>query len=164
MAGEHSFDVVSEVDLQEVKNAVQQAVKEIQTRFDFKGTNTEIRLNTEGALELSSADEYKLKSAVDVLQGKLVKRNVSLKALRPGTVESALGGTVRQRVELQKGIPIEKAREIVKMIKNTKLKVQASIQGDQLRVSGKNKDDLQQVIQLLRDTDLDIHLEFTNYR
>jgi len=101
---------------------------------------------------------------VDVLQGKLVKRNVSLKALRPGTVESALGGTVRQRIELQKGIPIENAREIVKMIKNTKLKVQASIQGDQLRVSGKNKDDLQQVIQLLRDTDLDIHLEFTNYR
>jgi len=164
MAGEHSFDVVSEVDLQEVKNAVQQAVKEIQTRFDFKGTHTEIRLNNEGALELSSADEYKLKSAVDVLQGKLVKRNVSLKALRPGTVESALGGTVRQRIELQKGIPIENAREIVKMIKNTKLKVQASIQGEQLRVSGKNKDDLQQIIQLLRDTDLDIHLEFTNYR
>jgi len=164
MAGEHSFDVVSEVDLQEVKNAVQQAVKEIQTRFDFKGTHTEIRLNNEGALELSSADEYKLKSAMDVLQGKLVKRNVSLKALRPGTVESALGGTVRQRIELQKGIPIENAREIVKMIKNTKLKVQASIQGEQLRVSGKNKDDLQQIIQLLRDTDLDIHLEFTNYR
>ncbi|MGH9460570.1 MAG: YajQ family cyclic di-GMP-binding protein [Vicinamibacteria bacterium] len=163
MAGEHSFDVVSEVDLQEVKNAVQQAVKEIQTRFDFKGTNTEIRLN-EGALELSTTDEFKLKSAVDVLQGKLVKRNVSLKALRPGSVESALGGTVRQRIELQKGIPIENAREIVKMIKNTKLKVQASIQGEQLRVSGKDKDDLQQIIQLLRDTDLDIHLEFTNYR
>jgi uncharacterized protein YajQ (UPF0234 family) len=164
MASEHSFDVVSEVDLQEVKNAVQQAVKEIHTRFDFKGTNTEIRLNDEGALELSSADEYKLKSAVDVLQGKLVKRNVSLKALQPKTVESALGGTVRQRIDLQKGIPIEKAREIVKMVKNTKLKVQASIQGDQLRVTGKNKDDLQQIIQLLRDTDLDIHLEFTNYR
>jgi uncharacterized protein YajQ (UPF0234 family) len=163
MAGEHSFDVVSEVDIQEVKNAVQQAMKEIQTRFDFKGTNTEIRLN-EGALELSTTDEFKLKSAVDVLEGKLVKRNVSLKALRPGNVESALGGTVRQRIELQKGIPIEKAREIVKMVKNTKRKVQASIQGEQLRVTGKNKDDLQQIIQLLRDTDLDIHLEFTNYR
>lgn len=163
MAAGHSFDVVSEVDLQEVKNAVQQAVKEIQTRFDFKGTHTEIRLD-EGALELTSADEYKLKSAVDVLQGKLVKRHVSLKALQPGDIESALGGTVRQRIELQKGIPIEKAREIVKLVKNTKLKVQASIQGDQLRVSGKNKDDLQKIIQLLRDTDLNIHLEFTNYR
>jgi len=163
MASEHSFDVVSEVDLQEVKNAVQQAVKEIQTRFDFKGSNTEIRLEEE-ALELTSADEFKLKSAVDVLQGKLVKRNVSLKALQPGNIEAALGGTVRQRIELQKGIPIEKAREIVKLVKNTKLKVQASIQGEQLRVSGKNKDDLQKIIQLLRDTDLNIHLEFTNYR
>jgi uncharacterized protein YajQ (UPF0234 family) len=163
MASGHSFDVVSEVDLQEVKNAVQQALKEIQTRFDFKGSKTEIRLN-EGALELSSADEYKLKSALDVLQGRLVKRKVSLKALQPGSVESAIGGTVRQRIELQNGIPIEKAREIVKLVKNTKLKVQTAIQGDQLRVSGKNKDDLQQVMQLLRDTDLDIHMEFTNYR
>jgi len=163
MASGHSFDVVSEVDLQEVKNALQQAVKEIQTRFDFKGSHTEVSLN-EGALELSSADEFKLKSAMDVLKGRLVKRNVSLKALRPGNIESALGGSVRQRIELQNGIPIEKAREIVKLVKNTKLKVQTSIQGDQLRVSGKNKDDLQQVMQLLRDTDLDIHMEFTNYR
>ena len=163
MASGHSFDVVSEVDLQEVKNALQQAVKEIQTRFDFKGSHTEVSLN-EGALELSSADEFKLKSAMDVLKGRLVKRNVSLKALRPGNIESALGGSVRQRIELQNGIPIEKAREIVKLVKNTKLKVQTSIQGEQLRVSGKNKDDLQQVMQLLRDTDLDIHMEFTNYR
>lgn len=163
MASGHSFDVVSEVDLQEVKNAVQQAVKEIQTRFDFKGSKTEIQLS-EGALELSSADEYKLKSAVDVLQGKLVKRKVPLKALQPGNVESASGGTVRQRIELQQGIPIDKAREMVKLVKNSKLKVQASIQGDQLRVTGKNKDDLQQTIQLLRNSDLDIHLEFTNYR
>jgi len=163
MASGHSFDVVSEVDLQEVKNAMQQAVKEIQTRFDFKGSHTEISLN-EGALELSSADEFKLNSAMDVLKGRLVKRNVSLKALRPGSVESALGGSVRQKIELQNGIPIEKAREIVKLVKNTKLKVQTAIQGDQLRVSGKNKDDLQQVMQLLRDTDLDIHMEFTNYR
>jgi len=163
MASGHSFDVVSEVDLQEVKNAVQQASKEIQTRFDFKGSNTEIKLS-EGALELTSADEYKLNSAVDVLKGRLVKRHVPLKALQPGNIESALGGTVRQRIELQNGIPVEKAREIVKLVKNTKLKVQASIQGDQLRVTGKNKDDLQQIMQLLRDTDLDIHLEFTNYR
>jgi cyclic-di-GMP-binding protein len=159
----HSFDIVSEVDLQEVKNALQQALKEIQTRFDFKGTNTEIRLD-DGAIELTSSDEFKLKSAMDVLTGKLVKRNVSLKALKPANVESALGGTVRQRVELQNGIPIEKAREIVKIVKNTKLKVQASIQGDQLRVTGKNKDDLQQLIRILRETDLDIHMEFTNYR
>ncbi|HLE21730.1 MAG TPA: YajQ family cyclic di-GMP-binding protein [Vicinamibacteria bacterium] len=163
MADEHSFDVVSEVDLQEVKNALQQAMKEIQTRFDLKGSHTEIQLS-EGALELSSIDEFKLKSALDILKSKLVKRQVSLKALRPGNVESALGGTARQRIELQNGIPIEKGREIVKLIKNTKLKVQASIQGDQLRVTGKNKDDLQKIIQLLRDTDLDIHMEFTNYR
>lgn len=163
MADEHSFDVVSEVDLQEVKNALQQAMKEIQTRFDLKGSHTEIQLS-EGALELSSIDEFKLKSALEVLKSKLVKRQVSLKALRPGNVESALGGTARQRIELQNGIPIEKGREIVKLIKNTKLKVQASIQGDQLRVTGKNKDDLQKIIQLLRDTDLDIHMEFTNYR
>jgi len=163
MADEHSFDVVSEVDLQEVKNALQQAMKEIQTRFDLKGSHTEIHLG-EGALELSSIDEFKLKSALDILKSKLVKRQVSLKALRPGNVESALGGTARQRIELQNGIPIEKGREIVKLIKNTKLKVQASIQGDQLRVTGKNKDDLQKIIQLLRDTDLDIHMEFTNYR
>ena len=163
MADEHSFDVVSEVDLQEVKNALQQAMKEIQTRFDLKGSHTEIHLG-EGALELSSIDEFKLKSALEVLKSKLVKRQVSLKALRPGNVESALGGTARQRIELQNGIPIEKGREIVKLIKNTKLKVQASIQGDQLRVTGKNKDDLQKIIQLLRDTDLDIHMEFTNYR
>jgi len=163
VADEHSFDVVSEVDLQEVKNALQQAMKEIQTRFDLKGSHTEIHLG-EGALELSSIDEFKLKSALEVLKSKLVKRQVSLKALRPGNVESALGGTARQRIELQNGIPIEKGREIVKLIKNTKLKVQASIQGDQLRVTGKNKDDLQKIIQLLRDTDLDIHMEFTNYR
>jgi len=163
VADEHSFDVVSEVDLQEVKNALQQAMKEIQTRFDLKGSHTEIQLS-EGALELSSIDEFKLKSALDILKSKLVKRQVSLKALRPGNVESALGGTARQRIELQNGIPIEKGREIVKLIKNTKLKVQASIQGDQLRVTGKNKDDLQKIIQLLRDTDLDIHMEFTNYR
>jgi len=163
VADESSFDVVSEVDFQEVKNALQQAMKEIQTRFDLKGSHTEIQLS-EGALELSSIDEFKLKSALDVLKSKLVKRQVSLKALRPGNVESALGGTARQRIELQNGIPIEKGREIVKLIKNTKLKVQASIQGDQLRVTGKNKDDLQKIIQLLRDTDLDIHMEFTNYR
>jgi uncharacterized protein YajQ (UPF0234 family) len=163
MAAGYSFDVVCDVDLQEVKNAVQQASKEIQTRFDFKGSKTEIRLN-DGALELTSNDEFKLKSAMEVLKGKLVKRKVSLKAVRPREIESALGGTVRQHVELQNGIPMEKAREIVKMVKGTKLKVQASIQGDQLRVTGKNKDDLQKIMQLLREADLDIHMQFTNYR
>ena len=163
MPPDHSFDIVSDVDLQEVKNAVLQAGKEIQNRFDFKGSKTEIQLE-EGHLALTSSDEYKLKSAMEVLKGKLIKRKVSLKALQPGEIESALGGTVKQRVELQSGIPIEKAREIVKVVKGTKLKVQASIQGEQLRVTGKNRDDLQKIIQLLRDTDMDIHMEFTNYR
>lgn len=163
MAADHSFDIVSQVDLQEVKNAVQQAGKEIHTRFDFKGSNTEIRLN-EGALEVTSSEEFKLKSAVEVLRGKLVKRKVSLKALQPEKIETALGGTVRQRIGLQSGIPIEKSREIVKMVKGTKLKVQTAIQGEQLRVSGKNKDDLQKVIELLRESDLDINMQFANYR
>lgn len=163
MAAEHSFDIVSKVDAQEVKNAVQQTRKEIQTRFDFKGTSTEVEFDGE-ALEVRSSEEFYLKSAVDVLQGKLVKRGVSLKALRPGSIDSALGGTVRQRIGLQHGIPIDNARDIVKRIKGTKLKVQASIQGDQVRVSGKNKDDLQAIIQLLRESDLNIDMQFTNYR
>ena len=163
MPSDHSFDVVSEVDLQEVKNAVQQAGKEIQNRFDFKGSKTAIQLG-EDHLELTSIDEYKLKSAMEVLKGKLIKRKVSLKALQPAEIETALGGTVKQRVDLQSGIPMEKAKEIVKMVKGTKLKVQTSIQGDQLRVTGKSKDDLQKIMQLLRDTDMDIHMDFTNYR
>jgi uncharacterized protein YajQ (UPF0234 family) len=163
MAADHSFDVVSQVDLQEVRNAVQQATKEIQTRFDFKGSKTKVEL-VEAGLELTSREEIKLKSAYDVLQTKLVKRGVSLKALQPGKIEEALGSTVRQRIQLQVGIPIEKAREIVKMIKGTKLKVQASIQGDQVRVSAKKKDDLQSIIGLLRESDLDIHMQFVNYR
>ena len=160
---EHSFDVVSQVDLQEVKNAVQQALREIQTRFDFKGSNTQIKL-AEGQLEIASSEEMRLKSAYDVLETKLVKRGVSLKALQPGKIESAFGGTVRQQIGLQIGIPIEKAREIVKMVKGTKLKVQASIQGDQIRISGKKKDVLQNIIELLRESDLDIHMQFLNYR
>jgi uncharacterized protein YajQ (UPF0234 family) len=160
---ESSFDVVSSVDLQEVKNAVAQAMKEIVTRFDLKGSGSEVALEGEG-LVLTSSDEFKLKAIRDVLEGRLVKRNVPLKALSYGTIEKALGGTVRQKVALQKGIPSDKAREIVKVIKGTKLKVQASIQGDQVRVSGKNKDDLQGVIRLLKETDLGIDMQFTNYR
>ncbi len=160
---ESSFDVVSSVDLQEVKNAIAQAMKEIVTRFDLKGTGSDVTLQGE-EIVLSSSDEFKLKAVRDVLEGRLVKRNVPLKALTFGTVEKALGGTARQKVSLQKGIPSEKAREVVKLIKGTKLKVQAAIQGDQVRVSGKNRDDLQAVIRLLKETDLGIDMQFTNYR
>ena len=160
---ESSFDIVSKVDLQEVRNAIAQAMKEITTRFDLKGTGSEISLEGE-EIHLVSNDEFKLKAVRDVLEGRLVKRNVPLKALSFGEIEKALGGTGRQKVTLQKGIPTDKAREIVKLIKGTKLKVQASIQGDQLRVTGKNKDDLQSVMRLLRETDLGIDMQFTNYR
>ena len=160
---ESSFDVVSSVDLQEVKNAISQALKEITTRFDLKGSNSQVDLGAE-ELVLSSSDEFKLKAVRDILEGRLVKRGVPLKALTYGTVEKALGDTVRQTISLQKGIPSEKAREIVKVIKGAKIKVQASIQGDQVRVSGKNRDDLQRVIQLLKATELGIDMQFTNYR
>ena len=160
---ESSFDIVSSVDLQEVKNAIAQAMKELTTRFDLKGTGSQVELTGE-ELVLSSNDEFKIKAVRDVLETRLVKRGVPLKALTFGEPEKALGGTVRQKVTLQKGIPSEKAREIVKVIKGTKLKVQASIQGDQLRVSGKNKDDLQAVMQTLRGQDLGIDMQFKNYR
>jgi cyclic-di-GMP-binding protein len=158
-----SFDIVSSVDLQEVKNAIGQALKEIQTRYDLKGSNSDIVLGTTD-ITLTSADEFKLKAVREVLEGRLVKRNVALKALTYEVVDQALGGTVRQKITLQQGIPTEKAREIVKVIKGTKLKVQAAIQGDQLRVSGKNKDDLQSVMHVLKSTDLGIDMQFTNYR
>ena len=158
-----SFDIVSSVDLQVVKNAIAQAMKEIQTRFDLKGTSSTIELSGE-ELTVASSDEFKLKAVREVLEGRLVKRNVPLKALTFGEVEKALGGTARQKVTLQKGIPTDKAREIVKLIKGSKLKVQAAIQGDQLRVSGKNRDDLQGVIRLLKGTDMGIDMQFTNYR
>jgi cyclic-di-GMP-binding protein len=160
---ESSFDVVSSVDMQEMKNAIGQAMKEISTRFDLKGTGSNIELQAEQVV-MSSNDEFKLKAVRDVFEGRLVKRGVPLKALSFGTVEKALGGTTRQAITLQKGIPSEKAREIVKIIKGSKLKVQAAIQGDQVRVSGKNRDDLQSVIRMLKDTDLGIDMQFTNYR
>lgn len=158
-----SFDIVSSVNLQEVKNAIAQATKEIQTRFDLKGSGSSVELQGE-EIALASADEFKLKAVRDVLEERLVKRGVPLKALSYGNVDQALGQTVRQRITLQKGIPSDKAREIVKLIKGSKLKVQAAIQGDQLRVSGKNRDDLQGVIRLLKGTDLGIDMQFTNYR
>ena len=159
-----TFDIVCKVDLQEVKNAIQHSMKEIVNRFDFKGSGTEIKLVDDVAIELVSSDELKVQSARDVLETKLVKRGVALKALQPGKIESALGGTARQRIALQSGIPVEKAREIVKMVKATKRKVQVSIQGDQVRVSGKKKDDLQSIIGLLKESDLGIAMQFTNYR
>jgi cyclic-di-GMP-binding protein len=158
-----SFDIVSSVNLQEVKNAIAQAMKEIQTRFDLKGSASTLELQGE-EIALASVDEFKLKAVRDVLEERLVKRGVPLKALSYGDVDQALGATVRQRITLQKGIPTDKAREIVKLIKGAKLKVQAAIQGDQLRVSGKNRDDLQGVIRLLKGTDLGIDMQFTNYR
>ena len=158
-----SFDIVSSVNLQEVKNAIAQAMKEIQTRFDLKGSGSSVELQGE-EIALASADEFKLKAVRDVLEERLVKRGVPLKALSCGSVDQALGATVRQRITLQKGIPTDKAREIVKLIKGSKLKVQAAIQGDQLRVSGKNRDDLQGVIRVLKGTDLGIDMQFTNYR
>src|SRR5436309_2300081 len=153
MASENSFDVVSKIDLQEVSNAIQQALKEIHTRFDLKDSKSDIALEGKEAIVLSSIDEYKLKAVNDILQNKLVKRHVPLKGLDYGAVEPAAGSTVRQRVKLQQGIPIEKAREIVKLIKDAKLKVQASIQGDTVRISGKDRDTLQQVIATLKGKD-----------
>ena len=161
---ENSFDIVSKVDLQEVSNALQQALKEIHTRYDLKDSKSDIHLEGKEALVLSSADEYKLKSVNDVLQTKLVKRGVSLKAVTYGAIEPAAGSTVRQKVSLQQGSPIEKAREIVKLVKNSKLKVQASIQGDFVRVTGKDRDTLQQVIGMIKQSDFGIDMQFTNYR
>ena len=165
MADEHSFDIVSKVDMQEVLNSVQHATKELNQRFDFKGSKSNIEFNKDkGEITLISDNEQKLKSVIDVLQSKLVKRNVPLKSLQYGKIEPASGGTVRQVITLQQGITQEKAKEFVKLIKGTKLKVQAEIQKDQLRVRAKKIDDLQAVISMLREKDLGIHIEFVNYR
>lgn len=165
MADEHSFDVVCKVDIQEVSNAVNQAVKEIGQRFDFKGSKSSIDLDKdEGVIKLISDDEQKLKSVIDVLQSKLVKRSVSLKALSYGKIEEAAGSTVRQAVTLQQGIPLEKAKEIAKIVKDMKLKVTAEIQKDQVRVRGKKLDELQAVIGRLKEKDFGIPLQFINYR
>ena len=163
MAAENSFDIVSKIEMTEVTNAVTQATKEISQRFDFKGSKSSIT-EEKDALVVLSDDEYKLKSVVDILQGKLVKRGVPVKNLTYGKTEPALGGTVRQRITLQQGIPSDKAKEVVKAIKDSKIRVQAAIQADQIRVSGKNRDDLQSVIALLKGKDFGIELQFTNYR
>ena len=160
---ENTFDIVSKIDTAEVNNAIQQALKEIHQRFDLKDSKSDITMDKEG-ITLASADEYKLKAVNDVLQGKLVKRNVPLKGLSYGTIESAAGSTVRQKITMQQGIPIEKAREIVKAIKDSMKKVQASIQGDLVRVSSKDRDSLQEIIALLKQKDFGIDMQFTNYR
>lgn len=162
---DNSFDVVSKIEMPEVVNAIQQALKEIQQRYDLKDSKSNIELiEKDNKITLSSSDEYKLKSVNEVLEGKLVKRKVPLKGLTYGKVEQAAGSSVRQEITLQQGISTEKAREIVKRIKDSKLKVQASIQGDFVRVSSRDRDILQQVIALLRGEDFGIDMQFTNYR
>ncbi len=162
-AAENSFDIVSTVDLQEVRNAVQQAEKEIGNRYDLKKAAAELSLEGEEML-LEASDEYTLQQCLDILQSKLMKRGINLKSLRYGKIEAASGGRARQRITLQQGIPIETAKKIVAEIKTRKLKVQAAIQADTVRVSGKNRDDLQTVIATLKAMDLDVPLTFTNYR
>ena len=162
---DNSFDVVSKIELPEVGNAIQQAMKEIQQRYDLKDSKSSIELNEKDhKILLASADEYKLKAVIEVLEGKLVKRKVPLKGLTYGTLIPAAGSSVKQEISLQQGIPIEKAREIVRKIKDSKLKVQAAIQGDLVRVSSRDRDTLQSVIKLLRDNDFGIDVQFTNYR
>ncbi|GKS57149.1 UPF0234 protein [Nitrospira sp.] len=165
MADQYSFDVVSEVNMQEMKNAIDQATKEIKQRFDFKDSKTELTLKEkEKELVVVSDDEYKLNAVNEIVKTKCVKRGVSLKALNYGTIEQALGGTVRQIVKIQSGLTTEKAKEITKAIKDSKLKAQAQIQGEQVRVSSKSKDELQGAIVFLKGKDFEIDLQFTNYR
>jgi len=160
---DNSFDIVSEIDFQEVRNAFGQAEKEIATRYDLKRVQAKVTLEGE-ELVLDSADEFTLGQALEVIQSKLVKRGVHLKSLRPGKIEPASGGRVRQRIAFQQGIPTETCKLMVAEIKKLKLKVQAAIQGDSVRVSGKNKDDLQTAMAALRALDLDVPIKFTNYR
>lgn len=163
MAKENSFDIVSKTDYAEVTNAINQTTKEVSQRFDFKGSKAAVELQGKD-LMLSAEDETKLRNMNDILQGKLIKRGVSLKALDYQKVEPAAGGTVRQAVKVQQGIPIEKAKEVVKFIKDGKYKVQASIQGETVRVSGKDRDTLQDVIAALKAKDFGIDMQFDNYR
>lgn len=163
MAKENSFDIVCHIDMQAVRNAVHQALKEIRQRFDFKGSKSDITMEDD-ALVLISEDDYRLNSVVDILKTRLFKCGISLKALEFGKIESAAGGMVRQRIALQQGIPAESAKEIVKIVKQTKLKVQPQIQKDQVRISGKKIDDLQEIIGLLKEKDLKIDMQFVNMR
>ena len=162
---DNTFDVVSKIEIPEVHNAVQQAVKEVQQRFDLKDSKSSIEFNEKDSkIVLHSKDEFKLKSVIDILQNKLIKRNVPIKGLTYGELIPAAGSTVKQEITLQQGIPIEKARDMVKRLKDSKLKIQASISGDYVRVAGKDRDTLQSAMALLRGTDFGIDLQFTNYR
>ncbi len=163
MAKENSFDIVSKTDYAEIDNALNQTVKEVQQRFDFKGSKATIVL-TDKDLVMSAEDETRLRNMNDILQSKFLKRGISLKALDYQTIEPAAGGTVRQTVKIQQGIPIEKAKEIVKYIKDAKIKVQASIQGETVRVSGKDRDTLQETIAALKAHDFQIDMQFDNFR
>jgi uncharacterized protein YajQ (UPF0234 family) len=164
MAQENSFDIVSKVDIQEVRNAIDQAVKEIRQRFDLKDSHSEVTMEGNDAIQLASANEYKLEAVKEILGQKLVKRGISLKNITYGKLEPATGQSVRQKISLQQGIPIEKAKEIVRLVKDSKKKAQASIQGDTVRISSKDRDDLQAIIALLRAKDMGVDLQFTNYR
>ena len=162
-AAENSFDIVCKIDMQEVANALDQTRREVETRYDLKAAKNEITLDKQDIVVLS-ADDMKLKAVVDILQSKLHKRGVPLKALTYGAVEDAAGSTKRQRITLQQGIPIEKAKEIVRLVKDSKVKVQASIHEDKVKVAGKNRDDLQKIIAMVREKDLGIAVSFDNYR
>jgi cyclic-di-GMP-binding protein len=164
MAQDNSFDVVSKIDMQEARNAIDQAMKEIRQRFDLKDTHSEVNLEGQDAIQLASSNEYKLEAVKDILCQKLVKRGVSLKNLTYGKIEPAAGQSVRQKISLQQGIPVEKAKEIVRLVKDSKKKAQASIQGDTVRISSKDRDELQAIIAMLRGRDLGLELQFTNYR
>jgi uncharacterized protein YajQ (UPF0234 family) len=163
MAKDSSFDVVSQIELHEVDNAIAQALKEIATRYDFKGSKSEIKRDDDHIILISDS-EYKLESVVDVLQTKFIKRNIPLKAMSYGKIETASGGLVRQKVDLVQGIEQENAKKITTLIRDSKIKVQVQIQGDQLRISGKNRDDLQAAIQLIKEANLPIAVQFINYR
>ncbi|MGC6585975.1 YajQ family cyclic di-GMP-binding protein [Paenibacillus sp. Dod16] len=163
MASENSFDIVSKMDMQELSNAVNQAEREIENRFDFKGSKSSLKLDKD-ALVISSDDEYKLNAVIDILQTKMVKRGLSLKNVEYGKIEPASMGTVRQRLTLKQGIDQENSKKINILIRDSKLKVKSQIQGDQIRVTGKSKDDLQQIMQLLRKADLSLDLQFTNFK
>lgn len=166
MAKDASFDIVSEFDKQELTNALDQVKRELTTRFDLKDSNSDISLEEDKAINITTNDEMKLRNIYDILQSKLVKRNLSLKILDPQKVENALGGNVKQEIKLKKGLSTELAKKIVGYIKDTKLKVQASIQGDSVRVTGKSRDDLQEVIKAIKakEDSIDAPLQFTNYR
>jgi len=162
---DHSFDIVSKIDDQEINNAVNQALKEVVNRYDLKGTNSEIDFNQkDNKLTITSQDEYKVKAVWEILRQKLIKRQISLKAFNEKEIQKAAGSTAKQEIDIQQGIPMEKAKIIVKDIKNEKMKVQAQIQGDQVRVSAKKIDDLQAVIQLIREKNYDTNTQFINMR